>query len=68
MMFGPNRDEVTGKWKRLHNQELYVLHSPNISRVIKSRIMRFARNVARMGDKRGAYRFLVRRLNGKRPL
>jgi hypothetical protein len=54
-IFGPKRDEVTGKWRRLHNAELYDLHSsPNIIQVIKSRIMRRARHVARMGDKGGA--------------
>jgi len=60
MIFGPNTDEVTGECKRLQNQELYVLHSLNFFRVIRSRIMRFAGNVARMGDKRSAYRFLGR--------
>jgi hypothetical protein len=59
-IFEPKRDEVTGEWRRLHNEELYVLYSsPNIVRVIKSRRMRWAGHVARMGDRRGAYRVLV---------
>jgi hypothetical protein len=61
-MFGPKRDEATGEWRRLHNEELNDLHSsPHIIRVIKSRRMRWAGHVARMGEKRGAYRILVRR-------
>ena len=53
-IFGPRRDEVTGKWRRLHNEELNDLYSsPNIVRVIKSRRMRRAGNVARMGEERG---------------
>jgi hypothetical protein len=49
-IFGCKRDEVTGEWRRLHNEELYVLYSsPNIVRVIKSRRMRWAGHVARMG-------------------
>jgi hypothetical protein len=49
-LFGPKRDEVTGEWRRLHNEELNDLHlSPNIFRVIKSRRMRWAGHVARMG-------------------
>jgi hypothetical protein len=59
-IFGPKRDEVTGKWRRLHNKELYTLYSsPNIIRVIKSRILRWAGHVARMGERRGTYRALV---------
>jgi len=53
-IFGPRRDEVTGEWKRLHNEELNDLYSsPNIVRVIKSRRMRWAGHVARMGEERG---------------
>ena len=53
-MFGPKRDEVTGKWRKLHSEELYDLYtSPNIVRVIKSRRMSWAGHLARMGDKRG---------------
>jgi len=53
-IFGPRRDEVTGEWMRLHNEELNDLYSsPNIVRVIKSRRMGWARHVARMGEKRG---------------
>jgi len=62
-IFGPKRDEVTGDLRRLHNEELNDLYcSPNIVRVIKSRRMRRAGHVARMGERRGAYRVLVRRL------
>ena len=56
-IFGPRRDEVTGEWRRLHNEELSVLYSsPNIVRVIKSRRMRWDGHVARMGEERGVYR------------
>jgi len=59
-IFGPRREEVTKEWRRLHNEELNDLYSsPNIVRVIKSRRMRWAGNVARMGEERGAYRVLV---------
>jgi hypothetical protein len=68
-IFGPKKDEVTGEWRRHHNKELNVLYSsPNIIRVIKSRRMRWAGHVARMGEGRGAYRILVGRLEGRRPL
>ena len=60
-VFGPKRDDVTGEWRKLHNEELNDLYcSPNIVRVIKSRRMRLAGHVARMGDRRGVYRVLVR--------
>jgi hypothetical protein len=49
--FGPKRDEVTGEWRKLHNEELHILYlSPNIIRQIKSRRMRWAGHVARMGE------------------
>jgi len=68
-LFGPNRDEVTREWRKLHNEELNDMSSsPNIVRVIKSRIMRWAGRVARMGEKRGVYRVLVEKSEGKRPL
>jgi len=67
-IFEPKRDEVTSDWRRLHNGELRDLYcSPKITRVIKQRRMRWAGNVARMGDRRGAYRVSVWRLDGKRP-
>jgi hypothetical protein len=59
-IFGPKRDEVTGKVRRLNNKELHaVFSSPNIIWVIKSKRLRWARHVARMGERRGAYRVLV---------
>jgi hypothetical protein len=68
-IFGPKRDEVTGEWRRLHNEELNDLYpSPNIIRVTKSRRMRWAGHVARMVEGRGAYRILVGRPEGRRPL
>jgi hypothetical protein len=68
-IFRPKRDEATGEWRRLHNEELHDLYSsPNIIRVIKSRRMRWARHVARMGEKRDAYGILVGRPEGRRPL
>jgi hypothetical protein len=67
-IFGPKRKE-DGSWKKLHNDELHSLYSsPNIVRVIKSRRMRWAGHVARMGEERGVYRVLVGRPEGKRPL
>jgi len=68
-IFGPRRDEVTGEWRRLHNEELNDLYSsPNIVRVIKSRRMRLAGHVARMGEERGVYRVWVGKPEGRRPL
>jgi hypothetical protein len=59
-IFGPKRDEVTGGWRKLHNEELHNLYSsPNIIRMIKSRRMRWARYVALMREKRNADRILV---------
>ena len=67
-IFGPRRDEVTGEWRRLHNEELNDLYySPNIVRVIKWKRMRWAGHVARMGEERGVYRVLVGKPEG-RPL
>ena len=68
-LFGPKRDEVTGEWRKLHNEELRDLYSlPNIVRVVKSRRMRWAGHVARMGEGRGVHRVLVGKPKGKRPL
>jgi hypothetical protein len=67
-LFGPKRDEVTGEWRRLHNEELNDLYSPNTIRVIKSRTMSWVEHVACMGERRGAYRILVGRPDGSRPL
>jgi hypothetical protein len=65
-VFGPKRDEVTGEWRKLHNEELNS--SPNIVLVIKSRRMRWAGHVERMGERRGLYRVLVGKPEGKRQL
>jgi len=68
-IFGPRRDEVTGEWRRLHNEELNDLYcSPNIVRVIKWRRMRWVGHVARMGEERGLFRVLVGKPEGRRPL
>ena len=68
-IFGPRRDEVTGEWRRLHNEELNDLYSsPNIVWVIKWRRMRWAGHVARMGEERAVYRVLVGKPEVKRPL
>jgi hypothetical protein len=68
-IFGPKRDEVTGKRRKLHNGELHNLYSsPDIIRQIKSRRMRWAGHVARMGGGRNVYRVLVGKPVGKRPL
>jgi hypothetical protein len=67
-IFGPKREE-DGSWRKMHNDELHDLYSsPNIVRVIKSRRMRWAGHVARMGEGGGVYRVLVGRSEGKRPL
>jgi len=66
---GPKRDEVTGEWRKLRNEELNDLYcSPNNVRVIKSRRMRWAGHVACIGEGRGVYRVLVGKPEGKRPL
>jgi hypothetical protein len=65
-IFEPKRDEVTGGWRKLHNEELHNLYSsPSIIRMIKSRRMRWAGHVTRMGEKRNAYRILVGKPLGK---
>jgi len=68
-IFGPRRNEVTGEWRKLRLEEFNDLYSsPNIIRVIKSRRMRWGGLVARMGQRRGVYRILVGKREGKRPL
>jgi hypothetical protein len=68
-IFGPKRDEMTGGWINMHNEELRGLYSSlSIVRVIKARRMRWARHVARMGEVRDTYSILVGRTEGRRPL
>jgi hypothetical protein len=67
--FGCKREEVEGGWRRLQNEELHNLYtSPNIVRVIKSRLMILAEHIARMGEMRNAYNILVGKPKGNRPL
>jgi hypothetical protein len=68
-IFGTKRNEVTGEWRKLHNEELRDLYpSASIIRIVKSRRMRYAGHVARMGENRNAYKLLVGKPKGKRPL
>jgi hypothetical protein len=68
-IFGPKRDGVTGGWRKLNNEELHNLYSsPSIIRIIKSRRMRWAGHVARIGEKRNVSRLLVGKPEGRRPL
>jgi hypothetical protein len=68
-IFGPKMDKVTGKWRKLHNEELHDLYSsPNIVWVMKSGRMRWAEHVAQMGKVRDVYRVLMEKPEGKRPL
>jgi hypothetical protein len=68
-VFGPKRDEMTGKWRKLRNEELNDLYSlPNIVRVVTSKRMRWAGLVARMGEERGVHRMLVEKIEGKRSM
>jgi hypothetical protein len=66
-VFGPKRNEVTGEWRKLHNEELNDLYS-NIVRVVKSRRIRWAGHVARMGEERGVHRVLVGKPEGKKQM
>jgi hypothetical protein len=68
-IFGPKRDEVTGEWRKLQNEELHDLYSsPSIIRIMKSSRMIWMGHIARIGEKRRAYRLLVEKPEGKRPL
>jgi hypothetical protein len=67
-IFGPKRDEVTGEWRKLHNDEINLYSSPNIIRQIKSRTVRWAGHFARMGKERKVYKVLVGKPKGMRPL
>jgi hypothetical protein len=68
-IFGPKRDEVTGDWRKLHNEELHNFYSsPDIIRQVKSRRMRWAGHVGCMGEERIVYNVLVGKPEGKRPL
>ena len=64
-IFEPKRDKVTGEWRKLHNEELNDLYSPNIVRLIKSRRIRWAGHVARKGEWRSVYKVFVRKTEGK---
>jgi hypothetical protein len=65
-IFGPKRDDVTGEWRKLHNEELHILYSsPNIIRRIKSRRMRWAGHVARMGEESKVYNVFEAKPEGK---
>jgi hypothetical protein len=69
IIFGQMRDEVTGDWRKLHNEGFHNLYSsPNIIKMIKSRRMRWAGHLARMGEKRNVYRILMGKSEGKRLL
>jgi len=69
ILFGPKRDEVTVEWRKLHNEEMNDLYfSPIIVRLIKSRRMRWAGHIACMGERKGLYRVLVGKPEGKRPI
>jgi hypothetical protein len=68
-VFGPKRDEMTEKWRKLRNEELNDLYSlPNIVRVVTLKIMRWAGHLARMGEERGVHRMLVGKTEGKRSM
>jgi hypothetical protein len=68
-IFLPKRDEVTGDWRKLHNEELHNLYSsPDIIRQVKSRRMRWTGHVARMGEARKVYKVLLGKPEGKIPL
>jgi hypothetical protein len=67
-IFGPKKDEVTGEWRKLHSEQLHILYSSQNIRQIKSRRMRWAGHVARMGEERNVYRVLMGKPEGKRPL
>jgi hypothetical protein len=68
-IFGPKREEVTGEWRKLHNEELHILYSSrDIIRQIKSRRMRWAGHVTRMGEERNVYRVLMGKPEGNKPL
>jgi hypothetical protein len=69
-IFGPKRDEVTGSWRKLHNEELHnsFSSSPSIIRMNKSKKMKWVRHAARVGEKWNEYRILVGKPEGKRPL
>ena len=68
-IFGPKRNEVTGEWRKLHNEKLNDLYSsPDILRAIKSRRMKWSGHVVYMGERRAAYRVLVGKPEGKKPV
>ena len=68
-VFGPKRNEVTGEWRKIHIEKLNDLYSlPSIVRVVKSRRIKWAGHVARMGEGKGVHRVLVGKREGKRPL